>query len=240
MMDPLESHLVGQTSQRPSFWHEVRASAVIEQLPVARSVVVADVGAGAGLLGDVVQRDRPMCSYRFYEPLDTLADRLVRRYGDDARMRDATAVGDADVVTLLDVLEHIEDDRGFLAGLVSSMRPGAILVLTVPALSFLWSPWDERLGHYRRYSRPALRAVANGLPLSVDELSYLFPELLVPALVRRVTRGRGRTDGDEHAADFPELPRALDRSLRAISGQTYRARHLWPLGTSLLLVAHRD
>jgi len=84
-----------------------------------------------------VRRDRPLCSYRFYEPIDGLADRLTQRFGEAPRLSDATAVAGADDVTLLDVVEHIDDDRGFLVGVVGSMRPGATLVVTVPALPVL-------------------------------------------------------------------------------------------------------
>ncbi len=239
-MDPLESHLLGQTSRRVSFWHEVRASAVIARLPADDPAVVADIGAGAGLLGDIVHRDRPNCSYHFYEPIDALAELLGIRYGEGARMSDATAVADADVVTLLDVVEHIDDDRGFVAGVVRSMRPGATIVATVPALPILWSQWDVALGHQRRYTRKSLGAVADGLSLEVAEITYLFPELLLPAFVRRIAGGRVGPDRDGRIAEFPQLPVALDGVLRVVSGLTYRARRWSPAGTSLLLVARRS
>jgi SAM-dependent methyltransferase len=232
--------LLGQLTQRPSFWHEVRASAVIERVPVDRPAVVADLGAGAGLLGEIVRRDRPRSAYRFYEPIDALAGLLTERHGGDARLADIAAVRDADLVTLLDVVEHVEDDRALVAEIVQAMRPGATLVVTVPALPLLWSPWDEALGHHRRYTRATLRSLAAGLPLAVDEVSFLFPELLPPALVRRVARGRVGRDRDARIAEFPNLPRVLDRALRYVSGLTYRCRRWWPAGTSLLLVAHRS
>jgi SAM-dependent methyltransferase len=239
-MEPLESHLLGQTAQRSSFWHEVRATAVLERVPVGRRSALADIGAGAGLLGDILRRDRPECLYHYYEPLDALAARLAERFEPGARLRNETDVSEVDVVTLLDVLEHIEDDRGFLGELVGAMRPDATLVLTVPAVPALWSPWDEQLGHFRRYTRRTLRAVANSLPVEVVEVSYLFPELLVPGFARRILRRRrGIKDGGGSGAEFPVLPRPLDRSLRVLSGLTYRARKVSPAGTSLVLVARR-
>jgi len=73
----------------------------------------------------------------------------------------------------------------------------------------------------------------------VDEVTYLFPELLPPALVRRAARGRVGGARDGRVVDFPELPATLDRALRVLSGLTYRGRRWWPVGTSLLLVGHR-
>ena len=77
-------------------------------------------------------------------------------------MRDAgdqADYGSAEFVALLDVLEHQEDDKGFLRSLVDKMQPGSTLLLTVPALQGLWSQWDEALGHFRRYDKASLHSV---------------------------------------------------------------------------------
>ena len=78
------------------------------------------------------------------------------------RPRGASLCGRPGFVTLLDVLEHQEDDAQFIGGLVAKMEPGSVLLLTVPALPKLWSPWDEALGHYRRYTRSSLLDASMG------------------------------------------------------------------------------
>src|SRR3954449_934214 len=65
-----------------------------------------------------------------------------------------------DLVTCLDVLEHIRDDRGALRELRRVTRPSGRLVLTVPAYQVLWSAHDVDNGHCRRYGRRALREAA--------------------------------------------------------------------------------
>lgn len=86
-----------------------------------------------------------------------------------------------DALLLADVLEHIDDDTAFIGDIVSSLRPGAFLLITVPAHQFLWSNHDVVLGHRRRYSRQSLRALWNGLP--VDELAFSpFNSLLFPLI----------------------------------------------------------
>ena len=72
----------------------------------------------------------------------------------------------------------------FLQDTVTKMAPGARLILTVPARQYLWSSWDESLGHFRRYDKRMLMACVDGLSLHVDELSYLFPELVPFGLYR--------------------------------------------------------
>jgi hypothetical protein len=234
MTDPLESHLLRQvTHRRTSFWHEIRARAVLDHVPVDRPTTVADIGAGAGLLGDILRRDRPLADYRFYEPLESAATLVGARHGPEAQMSSSAELDGADVITLLDVVEHIDDDRAFVTELVSHAPAGAIVVVTVPALPSLWSTWDEQLGHYRRHTKQSLTQLFAGLPVATVEVSYLFPELLPPAIVRRAARSR---TGAPPASDFPQLPRALDALLLRVGRLTYRWRERWPGGTSVLYV----
>lgn len=237
-MDDLESHLVGQDVDRTSFWHEIRASVVIDLLSV-ESPVVADVGAGTGFLGEVLARSHPSARYRFLEPIETLANSLSARYGDEARLHSLAEICEASMVTVLDVIEHVEDDRGFVIEIVQAMSPGARLVLTVPALPFLWSRWDVVLGHHRRYTKRTLAKLFDGLPIGDLRIQYLFPELLPPALIRRVAGGRVGRGEDGNISEFPELPRWLDRLLWSIGSVSSRLRRFWPLGTSLVLTGAR-
>src|SRR5690606_12551465 len=127
-------------------------------------------------------------------------------YGSSNRMADQTDVADADVVVGLDVLEHIADDRSFLRSVVERCVEGTTLVFTAPAMPWLWSSWDVNLGHHRRYTRASFESLLSMPELDVREVSYLFPELIVPALARRLVR-RNRTG----SAEFPKLPPSVDR-----------------------------
>lgn len=61
-----------------------------------------------------------------------------------------------DLITILDVLEHIQDDQGILKNLKAHLRPGGTLLITVPAYQFLWSEHDVALKHFRRYTAHTL------------------------------------------------------------------------------------
>lgn len=218
------------------FWHRVRGRAVLDVIPPHGRQIVADVGAGSGSLGWILRGARPEASYRFFEPSPDLAEALRTEFGADRELMNLAGVADADVVAVLDVLEHVEADAELLAGLVASMKPDATLVITVPALQGLWSEWDVRLGHRRRYNRRQLGALTSGLPLQVDEIAFMFPELVPPGLYRRLRPAREPT---EEATEFPVLPDALDHLLERVGTISYRARRWVPLGTSLLLRATR-
>jgi hypothetical protein len=234
-MDGLERHLAHQLEHgREFFWHRLRWAAVREYLP-AGAFTLVDVGAGVGLVGEFLRDERPAATYRFVEPIAFLEKDLERRYGAGANAKGDTRYERASVVTLLDVLEHQEDDRAFMAELVSRLEPGTALVVTVPAGAYLWSGWDAALGHHRRYDRTSFRRAIGGLPLTVVELSYLFPELVPLALVRKL---RSHASGGD--VEFPELPRPLNELLARIGAVSLRARRRWPLGTSLLAVLRRE
>ena len=100
------------------------------------------------------------------------------------------------VFLLMDVLEHVPDDAGFLSALVNRLRPGDHLLLTVPADASLWSEHDVSFGHYRRYDMARLEGVWSGLPVTTRMRSY-FNARLYPAvkLVRALSRIRGRAWG---------------------------------------------
>lgn len=237
-MDALEHHVARQIEHsRDFFWHRVRWAAVSAYLPREGSFAVIDVGAGAGLLGMFMARDRPNGRYLFVEPIPALERHLEELYGATANARRLESYAAGDFLTVLDVLEHQADDRAFMSEFVNRMEAGARLILTVPALMQLWSNWDESLGHYRRYDKRALAKVIQGLPLRTVEMSYLFPEMLPLGLLRRFTR-RGPVKAATKA-EFPDLPRPLNDLLTGVGRALLPARRLWPAGTSILAVLER-
>lgn len=244
-MEALESHLTPQLDRSGDFfWHRLRWRAVRRYVPADVPLVVVDVGAGAGLLGEYLAAERPLVEYHFVEPIDSLRRSLEARFGPQRGAGAEEPYPGASLVTLLDVLEHQEDDNRFLRELADKMDRGSRLILTVPALPGLWSRWDESLGHFKRYTRTTLEAATSGLPFRRVETSYLFPEMLPAAFVRRrrrvASRRVAKTTGaaTDHAA-FPDLPPAVNRALYAVGSATQVLRRVLPAGTSLLAVYER-
>ena len=82
---------------------------------------------------------------------------------------------------LMDVLEHIEDDKKFLADLVAHARPGSHFLITVPAHMALWSQHDETALHVRRYEYDPFQLLWSGLPVQPLLVSF-FNARLYPAI----------------------------------------------------------
>jgi len=239
--DPLEGHLRRQIEHsRDFFWHRLRWRAVASYLPEDDPFTLVDVGAGAGLLALFLARDRPQATYHFVEPLQSLERHLERQHGTDANVRHASRYSGANYVTLLDVLEHQAADAAFLAQVVGRMDRGATLILTVPALRGLWSQWDVDLGHYRRYDRASLAKVAAGLPVDFVETSFIFPEMVPLAWMRKWRRPVVADSTPEpESALFPDLPRLINDGLYRCGLLSLALRRLWPAGSSLLAVLRR-
>jgi SAM-dependent methyltransferase len=133
------------------------------------------------------------------------------------------ALGRAEVVLMLDVLEHIERSREALGAVIEAMKPGAHLLITVPADMSIWSAHDEHFGHFRRYDEEMLRWEWSGRPVEVRLLSH-FNALLHPLIsaVRRVNRRRGGSSGAS-GTDLSMPPDAANHLLTRLFGRERRA-----------------
>ena len=142
-------------------------------------------------------------------------------------------------VTMLDVLEHVEQDQAGLAAVYRLILPGGHLLLTVPAFRFLWGPHDEEHHHYRRYRAEELRSRLLGAGFEVTHLSYfntwLFPLIaLVRLLHKWIPAGKAGMETGLPPAWLNRLLLGLFSSERLIV-----TRGRLPFGVSLLAVARK-
>ena len=121
---------------------------------------------------------------------------------------DGVAERSYDMVAILDVLEHVEDDRAALRAIARRLRPGGTILITVPQYAWMWSGHDVANHHFRRYSKTSLRSVVAEAGLTLTMLqsfnSLLFPLAAADRLVARVT-GRAGSDDALPAAPLNAL-----------------------------------
>jgi SAM-dependent methyltransferase len=151
-----------------------------------------------------------------------------------------------DVVSLCDVLEHIEDELALLRSCKKAMRAGGRILVTVPASMKLWSRFDELDGHKRRYTKPHLRSVIERAGFGIISIEY-FNVLLFPFqyAYRKGGNllGRAKVAGMDDREVFLRSHDLPPRWLNALfSGLLWAERTLfpwiaWPFGTSLVAVA---
>lgn len=146
-----------------------------------------------------------------------------------------------DVITSLDVIEHVGDDRAALGELCRVLKPGGVLMLTVPACMSLWSGHDVALHHKRRYSAAELRGKVMGSGFRVARLTS-FNSILFP-LVAAVRIARRRLGLDRASSDSDRLPASAVNELLYLVLET-EARLLrsldFPAGVSLACVAVKE
>lgn len=141
-----------------------------------------------------------------------------------------------DLVCMLDVLEHIDDDRAALAGVRSLMKPSGALLLTVPAFRWLWSAHDTFVHHRRRYTARNLRRVLTDAGFRVARISY-FNSLLFPLVAAARVADKLRRAPVPTGLSVPVQP--LNEALFALFSleqPLMKAVNL-PLGSSLIAVA---
>ena len=142
-----------------------------------------------------------------------------------------------DLILATDVLEHLEDDRSVMRELRRVAAPGAHLLATVPAYSWLWSQHDAAHHHFRRYTLRDLRERLRAQGWEAVEWSYFNTALLPPiAAVRTLGRRRPPTDG---RPDLKLTPPALNRLLLTpmnLEAAMIRRGARLPAGVSIGLV----
>ncbi|MFT3975889.1 MAG: class I SAM-dependent methyltransferase [Sphingomonas bacterium] len=140
-----------------------------------------------------------------------------------------------DLIAVLDVVEHIEDDVAALRAMRERLAPGGRILITVPAHQWMWSAHDVVNHHHRRYSKATLVKAIGDAGLRPRKLGY-FNSLLFPLAAGARVAGRitGRDDSDDSPPPAPvnKLFEAIFRLERHLVG-----RVPMPPGVSIITFA---
>jgi SAM-dependent methyltransferase len=234
----------GDEAER-SFWTAARASLIVwalrEYAPGARRFL--EIGCGTGGVLTRIETAFPSMECTGAEALVAGLHKASGRLTRTQLMQfDATRIPfdqEFDAVGAFDVIEHIADDDAVLRSMAESLRPGGIMVLSVPQHPWLFGPADVSARHERRYTRAGLisQVARTGLQIvtATSFVSVLFPAM---AGVRLIAKWRG---GDYDSADeFAIGPlNGLFGSIMDFERWSIRHGVRWPAGGSLLLVARK-
>src|SRR5205823_12312791 len=171
-----------------SHWYYASKGRALQRCLVDRQPEqILDVGAGSGFFSKMLLRKTTAKSAICVDPGYT-EDRSEIQSGKPIAFRRVHAVGAADVILLLDVLEHVDDDVGLLRPYAEAARLGTRFVVSVPAFSLLWSAHDEFLEHRRRYTLSQILRVLSRAGLSPVTGFYFFAALFPAVAARRLWR----------------------------------------------------
>lgn len=237
----LDTHI--RTAEARHFWFRARLRlvqwALRRYFPAAGRLL--DVGCGTGFVLEGVRRRAPSlalagCDLRV-ETLEIARQNVPDALLFAADMTRLPFASEFDVVTALDVLEHVDDDIAAFEGLLKAIKPGGGLILTVPQHPWLWSPVDDFSCHRRRYTRAGLEEKARTAGFDIVRCTSLFAVTLPMLAVSRFRRRRAF----DPAAEL-QIPIALNTVLGAVlgvEGALVRWGASLPFGSSLMLIARR-
>jgi len=137
-----------------------------------------------------------------------------------------------DLIFMLDVLEHIEDDVEVLKELKTLLKPQGKIIITVPAYQFLWSEHDKVHHHYKRYSRKEIRQSAGLAKLNIKRISnfnfFLLPLAIIDRLVSKVIKSKKPLGEDTKLS----LLNGVFKQVFSFETKINNGKG-WPLGLSL-------
>jgi SAM-dependent methyltransferase len=232
-----------------SFWFGHRNRCILELLRVfPPSGLLLDIGGGNGFVSCAIERAG--MDVALLEPGLEGAHNARRRGLSTvicSTLEDAGLIPESiDAAGLFDVLEHVEDETGFLQRVHAALRPGGRLYLTVPARQLLWSSEDTAAGHYRRYSPKSLASPLERTGFGIEFLTTIFWLLPLPIFLFRALPSRlgiRRTTRlvqaqREHMTNAGPVRASLDR-LQSIELAAIRARRAVTFGASVLVSARK-
>jgi ubiquinone/menaquinone biosynthesis C-methylase UbiE len=242
-----ESHwwFVGRRQIIESFLERLFHDRALEQAKNNRqsskgeSLKILDVGCGTGANLEMLSH------FGEAEGVDVSAEALAycRARGlEKVKQGEAEALPYADnsfdLVTGLDVVEHLDDDLGGLKEMRRVLRRGGHALLFVPAFMFLWGVQDDVSNHRRRYTLGELKRVVHEAGFEVERSTYVnlsfFAPILLGRLLMRATRLR---PASENNITIGFLNGFLGKILGA---ESLALRYLnFPFGVSIICVARR-
>ena len=229
------------------WWHVGRRHLIRRvlqlHLPPASERTILDVGCGAGGNLELLAE---FGTVQGIEPPGPGLDGCRRRGLGEDRVVAGSATDlpieseSVDLLTLLDVLEHLDDDRAALLEAHRVLRPGGHVLITVPAYRFLWSIHDEVLGHRRRYMASEIHSLLSATDFAAVRRTYAI-SLPLPAITGfRISQGL-IPSLYRRGSSYVKLPSALNalmvRTLK-LEATILGAVDL-PIGTSIVALGRK-
>ena len=218
-----------------SFVKEIIAGLNME----GRAPQILDVGCGTGANLEM------LAQFGNAEGVDVSEDALafcrargLTRVKQGAAERLPYADASFDLVTALDVVEHLDDDAGGLREMRRVLRPDGRALLFVPAFGWLWGVQDDISHHRRRYTLPQLTGRVREAGFEVERATYANLTFFAPVLAGRLLmRATGVRPASENNINVP--------ALNGLLGRLFGAERFWlrrlnfPFGVSAVCVARR-
>lgn len=230
--------------QKKHWWFVTRKNIVLDfidrYLAKSDQMKVLDIGCGSGLMLNALDEIGQTFGMDMSDEAISFSKEIFDGRVEKGALPDQLPYQENffDLVTALDVIEHIDNDIASISAIRSLLVPGGKGVFTVPAYMFLWSAHDEMNQHKRRYTLPELNEKLVQAGFTVEKISYcntfLFPVIFLVRMLNNVLKRDGASD-----TDMPG--RLMNYVLKKIFGfEKYLLRYFnLPFGVSILAVVRK-
>lgn len=214
-MDLKETDILGDGIGK-HWYYRSKARAMEHLLGGVMPSVILDVGAGSGFFSRKLLSNTPAkqawCVDISYE-----VDSETLEAGKPVFLRRSVDKVDADLILVMDVLEHVDDDVGLLDDYVKKVPCGARFIISVPAFQFLWSGHDVFLEHKRRYRLNQIEDVARRAGLTVKHGAYYFGAVFPIAATIRMANNLLRRGREKAQSQLTQHHPFVNETLAAMS-----------------------
>lgn len=200
---------------------------------------ILDIGCGTGATMDHLKRFGTVQGIDLFDlPLRFSKKRGHERVLCASATELPFAENSFDLITALDVVEHLDDDVGGLREIRRVLKPNAPAVIFVPAFMALWGPNDVQSGHKRRYRLPQLQAAIAAAGLKLEKISYANLAMFAPIwLGRRLLTLLGKEEQAENRINHPFINNFIAKVFASEAG--WLRKHSLPFGVSLVCVVRK-
>jgi len=227
--------------ERNYWWLKAKRNIVKVHLPSNSGLKTLDIGCGAGqLVYELSKKHQAFGIDKSAQAVKFCKKRGLKNIYQDNFPLLTKTYPKFDIITALDVLEHIENDQQAIIVIKKLLKKNGRLILTVPAYPWLFSYWDKILMHKRRYTKKGLARIVKKSGLEIEKISFCFSFLLPPVIPFRLIRGQ-MFKNQKPKSDFIALPRSLHSILFLMSRfEHFLLRYIsLPFGLSLVVVAQK-
>jgi len=222
------SHLQQLVDLEDNYWWHVAKRELVTRLlkkhcPAPGKLAEGGIGSGRNLL-EFQEMGYDVCGY---DLMPESVEHVRSRGLEDVHVHDLgnpwpVEQGSLKAVVLLDVLEHVKDPVGVLKHVHDALADDGAVIITVPAYPWLFSRWDEQLGHFRRYTTRLFRSHANDSGFRVRWLNH-WNSFTLPAAM--AVRGVEKIFPKREQPDFPHVSDFTNKALL-----TAAAAERWCMG----------
>ncbi len=226
-------------SETEHWWFQARREILLQVIKsfVPKGVSVLDVGCGTGFILEKLQHDYDAHGLDHAEVAVNYCHERGLTFVKRGLLGEETFNGKKfQLISFLDVIEHIEDDLAVLSVAKPYLSQNGIVMITVPAFEFLWSAHDEIHHHKRRYTKETLTELLQKAGYTVRYISYfnmfLFPMIALVRVIGNLTGRHNVSDAKPENKFFNDVLYRVFESERNLLPNVSL-----PFGVSLLAVA---